>query len=95
MVDNSYTVFIETDLTCDWCGAKGAVDLLGDYLCPKCAEVYDQTYAGQVRKLCLMVDDMKQAARACGWFGKVIVGAAMFLSRLIGIWERISGKYDT
>ncbi len=92
--DNDRTVSFELNLTCDWCGAVGASDLMGNCLCPKCAGVYDQTYAGQVRKLCAMVDDMKQAVRACGWFGKVIVGAANFLARLIAAWERACGKYN-
>ena len=24
--------------TCDWCGATGAVDIMGDELCPACVE---------------------------------------------------------
>lgn len=34
----SREVPFDRDATCDGCGAKGAFDFMGDYLCPKCAE---------------------------------------------------------
>ena len=33
---NDRTVPFELDLVCDNCGAMGAYDFMGDYLCPAC-----------------------------------------------------------
>lgn len=35
----SRDVPFDKDAVCDQCGAVGAFDLMGDYLCPVCVEV--------------------------------------------------------
>jgi len=34
---SSREILVEPDAICDYCGAKGAFDFMGDYVCPECA----------------------------------------------------------
>ena len=43
----SREVSFDENEVCDVCGAKGAYDFMGDYLCSKCAEKYIDAEGGE------------------------------------------------